>query len=70
VKLAFLKEKSWPRTGPKPDEKLVQGSATDHLEEHCVGELMDAVKSKDVRAFRSALEALILNCFDEESDDE
>ena len=47
------------------DEKLVQGSASDHLEEHCIGELMDAVSSKNVKAFRSAFEALFMNCFDD-----
>lgn len=36
------------------------------LEEHCAGELMDAIGSKDIKAFRSAIEALVSNCFEEE----
>jgi hypothetical protein len=64
--LPFLKQSKLPRIQSKPlEEKLVQGSASDHLEDHCIGELMDACPSKNVKAFRSALEALVLNCFDE-----
>jgi hypothetical protein len=48
------------------DEKLVQGSPSDLLEDHCVGELMSAITNKDVKAFRSAIEALVMNCFESE----
>lgn len=65
--LPFLKESKRPRIQSKPtEEKLIQGSASDHLEDHCIGELMDAVESKNVKAFRSAFEALIMNCFDDD----
>lgn len=46
------------------EEKLVQGSESDHLEDYCVGELMDACAQMDVKAFRAAFEALVMNCFD------
>ncbi len=68
VKLPFLKQKSWPRIAPKQEEKLINGSESDHLEDHCMKELMDAVESKDVKSFRAALEALILNCFEDEDE--
>lgn len=69
MKLPFLKQRKTPRINANPtEEKLVQGSASDHLEEHCAGELMDAVEKKDVKAFRSAFETLIMNCFEEESE--
>lgn len=38
----------------------------DPLEEHCIGELFDAIESKDVVSFRQALEAFVMNCFEEE----
>lgn len=64
--LPFLKNRKIPRIQSNPmDEKLVQGSPSDHLEEHCAGELMEAVEKKDVKAFRSAVEALVMNCFEE-----
>lgn len=59
-----------PRIGTdKPqEEKLIHGSSADHLEQHCAGELLDAVEKKDVKAFRSAFEALIMNCFETEGE--
>lgn len=67
MKLPFLKNRKFPRVASKPtEEKLVSGSESDHLEDYCAKELMDAVADKDVKAFRSALEALILNCFSDE----
>ncbi len=71
MKLPFLKNKRIPRIATAPmDEKLVQGSASDHLEDHCIGELFDACVNKDVKAFRSAVEALVMNCFEESENDE
>lgn len=49
---------------PSGDEKLINGSAQDHLEDHCIGELMEAASKKDIRAFRAALDALVMNMFD------
>lgn len=52
------------------EEKTINASSEDKLEEHCMGELMDAAMDKDVGKFRAALEALILNLFEEmEKDD-
>lgn len=48
------------------EEKSYGGDASDKLEEHCAGELMEAVASKDVSGFRSALEALVVNMFETE----
>jgi hypothetical protein len=67
--LPFLKESKWPRVGKPMEEKLVNGDAEDHLEHHCMTELMDAVMNKDIGRFRAALEALVLNMFDRESKD-
>lgn len=69
VKLPFLKNKTWPRIAKPIEEKMVNGSADDHLEFHCAGELMDAVETKDVSKFRSALEALVMNMFEHEESD-
>lgn len=68
--LPFVKNRKIPRIATEPTpEKLVQGSDSDHLEDYCAGELMDAVKNKDVKAFRSAIEALVLNCFEDGESD-
>ena len=48
------------------EEKLVNGSSSDVLEQHCISELFDAVENKDHAAFRKALEALIMNMFEDE----
>lgn len=65
MKLPFLKNRRLPRIATEPmEEKLINGSSDDHLEAHCVGELMEAVQSKDVKKFRSAIEALVMNMFD------
>lgn len=70
VKLPFLKQARLPRVAPEaPDQKLVQGSESDLLDDHCFHELMDAVRAKDVKLFRQALEALVLNCFEEDKQD-
>lgn len=50
------------------DEKLVNGSPEELLEDHLIGELMDAVERHDVKGFRSAMEAMVLHMF-EESDE-
>ncbi len=71
MKLPNLKARKYPRVAPKPtEEKLVQGSESDHLENYCAGELFDAVKDRNPTAFLAALEALVLNCFDYEGEDD
>ena len=52
------------------EEKMVNGSPDDHLESHCAGELMDACETKDVKKFRAAIEALVMNMFDWEEEHE
>ncbi len=47
----------------------MNASLEDKLEEHCLQELMEAIKDKDVAKFRSAMEALILNMFEETTDE-
>lgn len=69
MKLPFLKNKHWPRVAKPMEEKMINGTPEDHLESHCAGELIDAVESKDVAKFRSALEALLMNMFEEEAED-
>lgn len=68
--LPFLKEKKWPKLRAPLEEKSYGQSSSEKLEDHCIGELMDAVPSLDVGAFRKALEALVLNCFEEGNPDE
>ena len=50
------------------EERSVGQSSAGKLEEHCVGELMEAVASKNVMKFRQALEALVLNLFEQEEE--
>lgn len=70
MKLPYLKNKL-PRVAPEPaSEKLVNASSADHVADHCAGELMESVQKKDVKGFRQALEALCLNLFDWDSNDE
>lgn len=46
----------------------MNGSANDHLEDHCIDELWSAVESKDVKSFRSAIEALVMSMFEDQED--
>lgn len=68
MKLPFLKNSKWPRSAPPPEEKLVNGSSSDHIEDHCFRELSEAIANKDVNMFRHALEALVMNCFETEGE--
>jgi len=62
MSLPYLKGRRTPRINPEPiEEKLVQGSQTDHINEKCLQELMDACANKDTKLFRQALESLITN---------
>lgn len=67
MKISFLKKSKWPRVAPPMEEKTVNGSMDDQIFDHCSEELMEAVKSKDHMGFRRALEALVLNMFEDES---
>lgn len=68
VKLPYLKNKRLPRIATEPlTEKLVSGHPKDLMEDAMVDELIEAVQGKDVRLFRMALEALLLNSLEWES---
>lgn len=69
MQLPFLKEKKWPRIAKPMEEKSVGQSYADQIEDFCIDELMEAATVKNVGAFRKALEALILNCFEDEEPD-
>jgi len=69
MKLPFLKRHKLPRVEIKnPEEKLINGSAEDHLEDYAIGEMMEAISEKNIKKFRSALEAMVLNQFEEEEE--
>lgn len=68
MKLPYLKNRRMPRIADQSDETMTDSD--DPLEQHCVKELIEAVGNKDVKAFRAALEALILNCFDDGDEDD
>lgn len=75
MKLPFLKHKRFPRVavdGPEPKtiEHGKQLDADSIVEEYCVKELMHAVENKDIRAFRAAIEALVLDCFEDAEEKE
>jgi len=68
MQLPFLKKK-WPKVATNPMEEKSYGlSPSDMIEDHCINELMEAVASKDIMSFLKALEALVLNCFEFEED--
>lgn len=69
MQLPYLKNKL-PRQESKPkNDELVQGSASDHIDDKMVEELMDACASRHVAQFRHALEALLLNMFEDGDSD-
>jgi hypothetical protein len=66
--LPFLKNRKTPRIATEPqEEKLVNGSQDDLINEHMLTELMEACTNKDVKLFRQALEGLIMNMLDMDS---
>jgi hypothetical protein len=68
--IPFIKKTKLPKIASNlPQEKLVSSNPSDHLEHHAVMELMEAVKNKDVKAFRDALEAILMNAFESEDQD-
>jgi hypothetical protein len=64
MKLPYLKNKVPRVAKTAPEEKLVQGSPEDYVEDHCLGELFEACEEKDPKKFRQALEVLVMNLFD------
>lgn len=61
MNLPYLKSRRTPRIAPPMEEVLVQGSPSDHINEQMLGELISSYEDRDVKLFRHALEALILN---------
>lgn len=67
--LPFIKGPRTPRMPQKPmEDKLVQGSEDDLVEDHCLDEIFQACESKDIGKLRSALEFLVINCFEPNGD--
>ncbi len=66
MKLPFLKKHN--RQGKEQEEKNLSDANLGALEEHCASELMSAVENKDVKQFRAALEALVLDMFEDEQE--
>lgn len=69
TKLPFRKPRL-PRVATEmPEEKLINGSSDDYLNDSAVNELMEACSTGNKALFRSALEALVMNMFEESQDD-
>ena len=68
MKLPFLKNSKLPRVGKPQDEKTINASLEEKLQDHLFDELTAAKDQKDVTRFREAIEALVLSCFEEETD--
>lgn len=68
TKLPFRKPKLPRIETEMPPEKLINGSSDDYLNDSAIDELMDACGSGDKSKFRSALEALVLNMFEDSKD--
>ena len=67
--IPILKRKQ--RMSPqKHDTKLVNASQDEILDDKYMSELFDAAESRNVKAFRSALEAYVMNCFEHGDTDE
>lgn len=62
----FLKRSRWPRLAKPMEEKSYRLSYADKMYDHLSGEMMESVGNKDVKRFRSALEALVLNLFEDQ----
>jgi hypothetical protein len=65
MKLPFLKNSKWPRVAPPMDEKAYGFDPDEEITEHCIQELMRAATDRDVPAFRAAIQALVLQMFDD-----
>ncbi len=68
MQLPFLKARRTPRVKVE-NEKDAYDSSPDEdavIDSHLSHELISALESKDVRLFREALEAIVLNAFEQE----
>jgi hypothetical protein len=71
VKPGFLKKYKLPKIAmPPPEEKVVNASAEEMLENHLLQEVISAFENRDAIGLRQALEAYILHCIEEESEDD
>jgi len=70
MNLPFLKARRTPRikVDGLPDEKMINGPDDDVIDAHLCSELMKACEEKDAKKFRLALEALVLNAFEDDGD--
>jgi len=65
MQLPFLRK--FPRIAQEPRDPKTYGlSSSEKIEEHCINEIMDAFASHDHSLFRDAIEALVMNCFEED----
>ena len=69
MKLPFLKNRM-PRQEVKPlADKMVNASASDHIDHAMATEHFEAHEAKDPKRFRASLEAMVHNMFDWEGED-
>ncbi len=69
MQLPFLKARRTPRV-KSDDSSVISVDSDDDFDLHVSRELISALESKDVRSFRDAIEALVLNAFECEEDDD
>lgn len=65
MQLPFLKEKKWPRIAKPMEEKGYGFDTDEQIEEACIDELFEAAHQRDAAGFRRAIEALVMNCFED-----
>lgn len=61
--LPFLKKTKLPKLPKDMEDKSIGFSPDEMLHEKATRELQEAIHNKDPKAFRSSLEAIILNLF-------
>lgn len=66
--LPFTKKSRTPREHIPVKEKAYGGSSDERLEHQCFEEMLDALMNQDIPGFRSAMDAVIRNSFEDKSD--
>jgi hypothetical protein len=65
MQLPFLQKSKQPMSNPDSgklrEEKTVNGSPGDMINDQCAGEAFNAVDKKDATQFREAIKALVMN---------
>ncbi len=71
MNLPFLKARRTPRVKVENEDDSYEHSPDEDavINSHLSHELISALETKDVRLFRDALEALVLNAFEQKEDD-